>query len=287
MTTQNQPQENELPQDDQQVDDEFESAFYEFSSGDEDRSAYDEPNEPEPTENEPEPEPTPREQELQAQLDRLRHADASNRGRLGAYQRKLNELEQQLEKSKTATSGQDQGNDDQRQDMAESMGMEDWDSFAEDFPDMARAFEARLKADRQKQAQLEQQIAEMRSAVEPIQQQAQETHLREQEDALTARHPDWREVVAAPAFAEWLNQQPESLRQLTNSNDAAEAAALLDLYRSTGAGADSRADTHDKRQSRLAAAQNVSRRGAAPKRDAPDDFESAFDHFAAKKKATR
>jgi hypothetical protein len=140
-----------------------------------------------------------------------------------------------------------------------------------------------IEADRQRQAQLEQRIEELQSAVQPIQQQAQDNYLRTQVDALSARHPDWQEVVAAPAFAEWLNQQPESLRSLTESNDAAEAAALMDLYKGQTGQLDSREGTPDKRQERLASAQTVSRRGTAQKGGVPEDFEAAFDHYASKR----
>ncbi|TDX29104.1 hypothetical protein DFO67_108148 [Modicisalibacter xianhensis] len=239
---------------------------------------------------------------LEAENQRLKHSEASQRGRLGAYQRQINELQRQSQQSQSGApttqqsknpdgQGAKSEDDQQKQDMAESMGLEDWESFKADFPDMARAFEARLNADRQRYAQLEQRLAQYEPAMQSIQQQAQEQHLKIQEDALAARHPDWREVVAAPAFAEWLNQQPESLQRLTESDNAADAAALLDFYRATtgSAGpADSRAvthDTQDKRRERLAAAQSVGRRGAPRQGAVDDDFDSAFDHYAAKKAA--
>ena len=300
MTTQNQP----LDDQPQETDD-FDSAFDEFANKDRD----DEPQEPasEPAlEDDPEDHGDDEGDDLAAKLarlealerenQRLKQSEASQRGRVGAYQRQINELQRQMQERQQAAQQAQQppqrdgqapeGDDQQRQDMAQSMGLEDWDAFKEDFPDMARAFEARLAADRQERARLEERLAEYEPALQSIQQQAQEQHLQAQEDALAARHPDWREVVAAPQFAEWLNQQPESLQRLTTSDDAAEAAALLDMYRAqtgTLSGTDSRAATHDRRQQRLANAQGVSRRGAAPRSGAPDDFDAAFDHYAAKK----
>jgi len=297
MNTQDQPL------DDQPQDDDFDNAFDDYAGGERDESRdtdrdfaggeQDEANQDDDGQGDQTADDmTPRERELQSQLERIRHSEASQRGRLGAYQRQINELQRQVQTRQASQPPQRDGQaaegDDQqqRQEAAEAMGADDWETFKEDFPDMARAFEARLSADRQKQAHLEQEVAELRSSVQPIQQQAQEQHLKDQEDALAARHPDWREVVAAPEFAEWLNQQPDSLQALTSSDDAAEAAALLDMYRAQHGSpepAGSRTGTPDKRQQRLAAAQSVGRRGAPRQGAVDDDFDAAFDHYAAKR----
>lgn len=291
MQTDDQPLTNQGPQD----GDEFNSAFDEYAGGSGDDSQDTTGSLDEGQDNTAEPDDqgsdgvTERERELEAQLERLRHSEASQRGRLGAYQRQINDLQRQMQERQQAAQQQQQqpaggGDDQQRQDMAEAMGSDDWQTFAEDFPDMARALEARLQSDRQERAQLEQRLASYEPALQSIQQQAQEQHLQVQEDALAARHPDWREVVAAPEFAEWLNQQPESLQRLTSSDDAAEAAALLDMYQAQhgGGSTGSRTGTPDRRQQRLAAAQSVGRRGAPRQSQVADDFDAAFDHYAAK-----
>ena len=282
----------------QSDDNEFEAAFAEYA-GDEPKTPEEptaEAPEPEQDEAEPEADEQPGDNDLaqrlaalEAENEKLKHSEASQRGRLGAYQRQINQLQSQLQQTQN-TPGNDPKSDDQkRQEAADAAGVKDWEALKEDFPEVAKALDARLESekrqieqDRQRQAQLEQQIAELQSAVQPIQQQAQDQYLKTQVDALTARHPDWREVVSAPAFAEWLNQQPESLRRLTESNDAAEAAALMDLYKSqTGQAVES--DSADKRQERLASAQSVPRRGSTPKQGVPDEFEAAFAHYATKR----
>jgi len=279
----------------QSEDDDFETAFAEYATGaaPAENPLANENDEPEAEEEQTE---QPGDEDLSAKLaaleaenQKLKHSEASQRGRLGAYQRQINQLQSKLEQPKN-TSGKESAEDQARQDAAEAAGVKDWQALQEDFPEVAKALDARLEsekrqieADRQRQAQLEQRIEELQSAVQPIQQQAQDNYLRTQVDALSARHPDWQEVVAAPAFAEWLNQQPESLRSLTESNDAAEAAALMDLYKSQTGQLDSREGTPDKRQERLASAQTVSRRGTAQKGGVPEDFEAAFDHYASKR----
>jgi len=283
----------------QSDEDDFEAAFAEYAKGEESENPLTpQPDEPEADEADGEaPAPAPGDEDLSTKLaaleaenQKLKHSEASQRGRLGAYQRQINELQSKLQTPQN-TPGKPSSEEQARQDAADAAGVKDWEALKSDFPEVANALDARLEsekrqieADRQRQAQLERRIEELSTAVQPIQQQAQENYLRTQVDALSARHPDWQEVVAAPAFAEWLNQQPESLRSLTESNDAAEAAALMDLYKSqTGGALDSREGTPDKRQERLAAAQTVSRRGAAPKGGVPDEFEAAFDHYASKR----
>ncbi len=287
--------------DEPQSEDDFETAFAEYAGGEAAEKPADDPApEPEADEEAPEPEDAgqssgeddiaARLRALEAENERLKHSEASQRGRLGAYQRQINSLQSKLQETQN-TPGNDAKSDEQkRQEAADAAGVKDWEALKEDFPEVAKALDARLEsekrqieADRQRQAQLERQIAELQSAVQPIQQQAQETYLRTQVDALSARHPDWREVVAAPAFAEWLNQQPDSLRRLSESNDAAEAAALMDLYKSQTGVTTAESNSADKRQERLASAQSVPRRGAAPKQGVPDEFEAAFAHYATKR----
>jgi len=293
------------PQDDDAIasDDEqdFESAFEEYSKAstpaderdeyDNDRDALPEPDDDDTEKDEQPGDLSEKLKTLETENERLRHSDASQRGRLGAYQRQINEHQrkaQELESAKPATQeDKPQDDDQQRQGMADSMGVDDWKEFKEDFPDMARAFESRLKADQQTQAQLKQEVAELRSTVQPMQEQAHQQQLQSEYVRLDSRHTDWREVVNAPEFDTWLKTQNPSIQALAGSESADDASALLDFYKGTNATGDedSRAPKHDKRKARLANAQTVSRRGAATRGGAPEEFDAAFEHYAAKKKA--
>ena len=277
-------------------DQDFESAFEEYSKSStpaDERDEYDRNAEPD-DDAAPDDQPddlSERLKALETENERLRHSDASQRGRIGAYQRQLNEHQRKaLEPEAAKPPAQEskaQDDDQQRQGMADSAGVDDWKEFKEDFPDMARAFESRLKADQQTQAQLRQDIAELRSTVQPIQEQAHQQQLQSEYVRLESRHTDWREVVNAPEFDSWLNTQNPSIQALKESDSADDASALLDFYKATNAAGDedSRAPKHDKRQARLANAQTVSRRGAATRGGAPEEFDAAFEHYAAKKKA--
>jgi hypothetical protein len=290
------------PQDDDAIaseDQDFESAFAEYSKSStpaDERDEYDRNAEPAEDADDEAEEGQPDDlseklKTLETENERLRHSDASQRGRLGAYQRQINDLQrksQEIESAKPKNqNGESQDDNQQRQDLADSMGVDDWEEFKEDFPDMARAFESRLKSDQAKQTQLEQQVSELRSAVQPMQEQAHQQQLQSEYARLEGRHADWREVVNAPEFDSWLNTQNSSIQALKESDSADDASALLDFYKATNAASDenSRAQKHDKRKARLANAQTVSRRGAASRSGAPEEFDAAFEHYAAKKKA--
>ncbi|MGS2743603.1 hypothetical protein ACU6TU_08400 [Halomonas sp. LS-001] len=295
MKTDTQPLDKE-PQDTPQADDEFDSAFDEYagkSTAPDERDEYyrEEAPEPEPApEPAPEPDVSERLKTLETENQKLRHSDASQRGRLGAYQRQINELQQQLQQRQQQTqhaNGQEKTDDERRDEVAQEMGSDDWQAFKDDFPDMARAVEARLDTDRQKQAQLAQQIASLQSAVQPIQQQAHEQAIQSEYARLEDRHSDWRDVIRAPEFKTWLQVQNPAIKALAASDSADDASALIDFYKGmVPTGNNSRA-THDKRQDRLASAQTVSRRGAAQQRGTPEDFDAAFDHYAAKRMRQR
>ena len=287
------------PQDDDSIaseDQDFESAFEEYSKSStpaDERDEYDRNAEPDDDAEEGD-QPDDLSQKLktlETENERLRHSDASQRGRLGAYQRQINEHQRkakELEAAKaTNQNGETQDDDQQRQGMADSAGVDDWTEFKEDFPDIARAFESRLKADQAKQAQLQQEVAELRSTVQPMQEQAHQQQLQSEYVRLDSRHTDWREVVNAPEFDTWLKTQNPTIQALAGSESADDASALLDFYKGTSGAGDenSRAPKHDKRKARLENAQTVSRRGAATRGGAPEEFDAAFEHYAAKKKA--
>ncbi|KJZ07166.1 hypothetical protein TW86_18085 [Halomonas sp. S2151] len=323
---------NHEPQDhgDSQADD-FESHFNAFSAGatsTEDESAADqESDQPSKRQDDEDtdsdngegqgsdgeqaensaPEPTARELELQQNLDRLRQSEASQRGRVGAYQRQINELKRQLAQQQgsqepqqheqrgqppaQSTSGESSSEADQKQAIAEHHGSEDWKAFEEDFPEMAGAINARLAEVSRLEERLNQRIAGVEQSVQPIQQQAHDQYLDSQMRALEARHSDWREVVNAPAFQQWLQQQPSWLQQQMESENADDASALLDFYKSQSAGSDSAqgntaaADAERaKRQQRLAGAVTPQRRGAAKRDAVPEDWEGQFNHFAKQKR---
>lgn len=231
--------------------------------------------------------------ELQSRLQQLEHSERSQRGRVGALSRQLQERDRIIAELKgrqaapqpQGKTGESQEVTDQKQAIADEYGADDWKAFEEDFPDIAKALNSRFEQMSRMEERINARLEEVNGAIQPIQQQAHEQHLAGQFAALEARHKDWREVVSAPAFQQWLEQQPEWMQKQVESENADDASALLDIYKGLHASpGESRNDTREQRNNRLAQAQTVSRRGAPRPSGAPDDFEGAFNHYASQKR---
>ncbi|QJQ93918.1 MULTISPECIES: hypothetical protein [Halomonadaceae] len=263
------PDEDQAPEPDHGKDDE---APAELSEGDEAQASDD---------------------DLKARLQQLEHSERSQRGRVGALSRQLQERDRIIAELKgrqaapqptPSKTGESKDVQDQKQAIADEHGVDDWDAFRNDFPDIAKALDSRFEHMSRMEERINSRLEEVNGAIQPIQQQAHEQHLAGQFAALEARHADWREVVSAPAFQQWLEQQPEWMQKQVESENADDASALLDIYKGLHPPpGESRNDTREQRNNRLAQAQTVSRRGSPRPSGAPDDFEGAFNHFASKR----
>lgn len=299
----------------QPEDGDFESFFNDYANGkaaDEEPEAAAEPEQTAGEENEAQdeqppaeggdaqPELTEREQELQTRLDRLQQSEASQRGRVGALQRQINEFRRQQSAPQQSgqqpatpptdtTQGDAEQQGDQKQAIAEEHGSEDWSAFQQDFPDIAKALNARFEQLGRIEERVNQRISSVEQSVQPMQEQAHQQYLADQTRALEARHSDWQQVVNAPAFQEWLQQQPQWMQSQMESDNADDASALLDFYKATSqqAGSDDRATAEqaerEKRTQRLAQSQTPQRRGVGPRQAVPDEFEAAFNYYAKKR----
>lgn len=128
-----------------------------------------------------------------------------------------------------------------------------------------------------------------------------------QEAAMNAAHPDWRTACATPAFADWLNAQPKSIREIVERNgenivDAEEAITMVGNFKAHLAltnpqpvrqqqqqqpnPAPQPTQLQQRRQAQLTAVTNAPKGGqpAAVTEGAPGgEGEALFNHFAAKK----
>jgi len=244
-----------------------------------------EPGDDEPTEGDAPPQETAeqRVERLEREAQQWQHRYQSDLGRQNALQRKIQQLEQenrQLQQrgSQSADNGGEAG------DNPDGSGYSDaeWEELKQDFPDMARAIEKQMGA---MQSRYEQRINQLEQQLSPIQAQAEQQAYRAQEQALESQHPDWRDVVQTPDFHAWLREQPPAVQQLTNSEEAADAAFLLQSYKLTKGQAAPQANQglQQRRQRQLQAAQTVPNRGGRRRSEIPDDDEDAlFDYFASK-----
>lgn len=286
----------------EQRDDDFETAFDEFSG---EEAATSEPAGEAPaddgaaeaadgTEGETEggeaQEPAEAEDPVAAarrEAEEWKHRYNSDLGRQAALQRKIQEQEQLLRKlqgqqQKPKPAPQD-AQPQQGDEAPDGSGMPDneWKALQQDFPEFAKAIEFKL-------SRLEEQYGRKLSVLEQIEQirqaQQQEEYVRSQYQALEAEHPDYREVARDPAFSEWLGRQPRKVQELSNSMASTDNAYLLRLYKQhVGAAQPQRSeDIQARRQRQLQQAQAVSGRAGRSGGNQPpaNDYDAAFDFFA-------
>ena len=151
-----------------------------------------------------------------AEAQQWQHRYNSDLGRQNALQRKIKELEDQLSQVSTPAP--------------ESMSQKEWDELQQDFPEIAKAVEAKLGTMTQS---YEAKINQLQSQLNPIQELNEQTYISSQMGQLSAEFPDWQETAQSAEFQQWVNQQPVTVRELVQSNEAADAAYLIRTFKAT------------------------------------------------------
>jgi hypothetical protein len=146
--------------------------------------------------------------ESDARARKLEQDNRSMAGRMSAYQRRYEEAagKRPAEVQKEATAEQSA----------------EWTQFVEDYPDIAKAIEARVPATAG--------IApEMADVVEFVEQEKRNRFLHDAWDAVEAVHAGWRDKARSEDFQGWKKTSP-TYEKLAASDDIADAIALFDLY---------------------------------------------------------
>lgn len=142
---------------------------------------------------------------------RARKLEQDNRsmaGRMSAYQRKYEEAagKRPAEVRAAATAEQSA----------------EWKQFAEDYPDIAKAIEARVPATAGV-------APEIQDVVEFVEQEKRSRFLNDAWDAVEAVHSGWKDKARSKEFQDWKKTSP-TYEKLAASDDVADAIALFDLY---------------------------------------------------------
>ena len=261
---------------------EFEQAFAEFSSGEQEEVTEQET--PEETQ-EPESEAQPVAEEsdyerLKRELEETRkaaqdyeHRFKSEVGRQTAYQRQIQDLKAQIQAAPNQTQAQRKQLSSR---MTELMG---------DYPEIAEAvsdeISEAIRATRD----------EISSQLRPFHEREKQAAYQTQEAAVKAAYPDFEQIAGSTEFANWFANQPQSVRSLAGSRDPQEAIAVLDYFtggarfKTTEPQGNSQVQQiKEQRQATLQRNQSVRNTAPPPVGDSADDFESAFQYFANKAK---
>jgi hypothetical protein len=229
----------------------------------------DEPEE-EPQDDEPEDLPEVAEKQPEEDVSYWKHKYNSDIGRINAYQRQIQELQEKV--------------NSQAPSKPENVDISDkeWSNLKEDYPEIAQAIEAKFK---HTETSYEQRINQLTQQIEPLRQQQQEQYLELQRQTLTNAHPDWRDIVSTAEYNSWLNNQPTEIQGYMNRQDADSNIYLLNLYKAmTGQQRPitQNSELQQKRQKQLQQSKTVSNRAQAQTRDNLNDADedALFDFYA-------
>lgn len=148
---------------------------------------------------------------------RLRHSEASQKGRVASLNRKWSEAQELL---KQREQGQAAGDNTAAQD-------DKLAQIAEDFPALAESLQALME---QKDKQWEQKFNRYAEPLQAMEQQRHQQAVYEQGALVAEKHPDWAGIAGSDGFTDWVNNSPHRLAMF-NSDDAASTIELLDLYK--------------------------------------------------------
>jgi len=224
--------------------------------------------------------------ETQEALKQAQHQAQSNAGRVGAFQRQINELNQKLQQQTT----QKPASDNKPPNGAapnESPSDDVMSEFEEEYPDVAAYI-------RNQQAASQQTIERLESKVNYLSDSEQQRDAQTQYAAVEAAHPKWEETAKSDGFKGWITQQPANVQALTKSQLASDAIWLFDTYKNSAQpeqedpeqGSDANADAVDISGERLkrrqAAARTPSKRGQRGSLDGGGDEDAMFNRIASK-----
>lgn len=225
---------------------------------------------------------------LRRQSAEWQHRYQSDEGRVSALQRKINDLQGQLQQPAL-----------QQPTTQESAlpSNEELEAFKNDYPDIANAIDAHVQRSLATERNvINQQLAfldnRMQQSIQPIHELEQQRYVSNEMQALNHQHPDWQQVVQTTDFLEWINVQPEPVRNLINSDDSRDASFVINSFKMANNYGQQASVTEpevepepqpvSRNQQRLeqAVAPTPRRRRSAPKAGVPDNFEDAFAFYA-------
>lgn len=223
-----------------------------------------------------------RARQLEQEIEQWKHKFYSDAGRVGALQRKINELEAALQsrslEQPQAKAAADDNGDELPPELAE---------FKEDYPDIYQAMQKLMDAEMQRRiAAVEQEVQQ---SLAPVQQVITQQTVAAEIAALEAQHPDWQEVAVSPEFSEWLSSQPQSVQQMAASDYASDVSFVLSAFKTQTRAQQPQerpaaSGIAEKRKRQLESATSVPSRGSSSSTPlADDDYDAAFAYYASKK----
>lgn len=222
--------------------------------------------------------------QVERERDEARHRASSDANRVAALSRKL----QQLQTAPTAAATE---------------------APAEELTEAQKALDGKIEQLRKDYGEIADPLIELiesqkkelhtvRTVLTGMTEQQQAQAIEAETQALETRHGDWREIARSPDFAGWLEVQPDNIQRLAASWDARETSVVLTLFKAERAEASGQgqqasptqasvaeaAATGARRSQQLEGGRDVRSRPAPAASGPPEDFDTAFNYYAEKKR---
>lgn len=164
--------------------------------------------------------------------EKYEHQARSNAGRLGALQKKLDELSRKLEEQQAQTAKDEKK---ESPDPGDSIfDFPEWKQFEDEFGDVAKPQKAAM---RRLYEVMHSRLADTDKVSQEIRQRHDQQYMVEQAAKLEAERPGWRQYIDdnRPDFDDYVSSNTVAQELLKpneeNLTDAAKAKALVDLFR--------------------------------------------------------
>lgn len=208
---------------------------------------------------------------LEREKQELEHQFRSSNGRVSALQQKINLLSKQAPEVKKELT---QEEIEEEQQLAATL------ELYPEFKPILDKIERERKSD----------IQQISSRIDPITQSEEERYVSSQIEILDKDIPTWKDTVNNESWDKWLLNQPPQIQQMAESLNAADYKYLFKIYSQDNpvdtAEAEKEAKAQQLMQSRAtknAAHVSVKGKGETKQSMPADDYDSAFDYYAAKK----
>lgn len=216
----------------------------------------------------------------QERIQKLEQSERSNRGRLSALQRKIDQG-QQGAPAQAGAAPSTEGAGGVEGDTEGFLASEEWKSFSEEYPEVASPLASVI-------GRLESQLAHQNKELAAIGDDRRQSALEEQAERLAEDYPKWQEEVADPGFVDWVHTQPRHIQeaayrnaeQIVDAQEAADVIGRFKAYRSEQqpdnarpeSGGTTKTQGSDKRRQRqLESASTTRSRGPGAASGIPED----------------